>query len=339
MWKSGKLGAAAVAALCLFAAHPAAAADPFYKGKTVSIVIPAGPGGGYGNVAQMLGPHFSRNIPGKPNVITDFQPGAGGLKAANYLYNVSRRDGTVVALLFKDTPMFQILRRSGVKFDMRKMSYIGSMGPIVNTVALWHGAPAKTVEDCMKMQVVMGATGRGPTMYMIPQLMNKLMGTKFKIVTGYKGAAPVRMAMENGEAHGMVVTWDSWKTGAPGWVRDKKINTIAQLAPKKAADLPDVPLLTDFVKDPEAKTVFSIIARTAEVGWYMSTPPEVPKERLATLRAAFEATMKDPAFLADAKSRGLDVDPISAQTVEAAVHAIVNTPKPLVTKIQTLLEY
>ena len=321
------------------ATNRAAAEDEFYRGKQISIVVPAGPGGGYGNIGQMFAPHFARHVPGNPRVIVDFQDGSGGMRAANLVYNVSARDGTVIALLFKDTPMFQVLRPRGVKYDMSKLNYLGSMGPIINNVALWHGAPAKSVADCMKTEIVMGATGKGPTMYMVPVLMNKLMGTKFKVVTGYKGAAPVRLAMENGEAQGMVVTWDSWKTGAPDWIREGKIINIAQLAVKKAPDLPDVPLLTDLVQDPEAKKIFRMIAASSDLGWYVSAPPGVPKERLATLRAAFEATMKDPAFLEEAKRRGLDDDPNPAEVVTAAVNEIVNTPKPLVDKVKKLLDY
>lgn len=335
-----RLAIAALSALCVVAAGgPANAADTFYDGKTVKIMIPAGAGGGYGTIALMLTRHMGRHIPGKPQMIVDFQPGAGGRKAANLLYNASPRDGTVLGLLFKDMPLFQVLRPKGVKYDMTKLNYIGSLGPILNTVAIWHGAPAKNVEDCTKTRIVMGATGKGPTMYMVPKLMNKLMGTKFKIVTGYRGAAPVRAAMEKGEVQGMVVTWDNWRMSAPSWVRDKKINTIAQIGIRKARDLPDVPLLTDLVKDPDGKTIFRAIAQSGDIGWYLSTPPGVPAERLATLRAAFQATVKDPAFLSDARARHFDVEPISAQTVAAAVNEVVRTPKPLLKKMRALLEY
>jgi tripartite-type tricarboxylate transporter receptor subunit TctC len=185
----------------------------------------------------------------------------------------------------------------------------------------------------------MGSTGTGPTMYIVPQLMNNLMGTKFKIVTGYSGAAPVRNAMEKGEVHGMVVTWDNWKMSMPHWIREKKIKTIAQLGLSKLPDLPDVPLLTDLVSDPDAKAIFETIARSGDIGWYLSTPPDVPADRIAALQAAFKAMVTDSGFLADARKRNLDVEPGTAETVEAAVAGVLKLDGRLVGKMKMLLGY
>jgi tripartite-type tricarboxylate transporter receptor subunit TctC len=331
-------GAGLILLSCTGMLH-AETASAFYRGKTISIMVPTGPGGGYGVIGQMIAQHLGRHIPGIPRMIVDFQPGAAGRNATNLFYNVAARDGTVIAMLFRDMPLIQILQEKGVKYDMKRLNYLGSIGPIVNTIALWHTAPANSVQDCMTTEIIMGSTGTGPTMYIVPQLMNKLMGTKFRIVTGYPGAAPVRVAMEKGEVQGMVVTWDNWKMSMPDWIREKKIKTIAQLGISKLPDLPDVPLLTSLVQDPDAKAIFEIIARSGDIGWYLSTPPDVPADRIAALKGAFESMVKDPAFLSDANKRSLDVAPASAEVVTAAVDSVLKTQNGLIKKIKVLLGY
>jgi tripartite-type tricarboxylate transporter receptor subunit TctC len=226
---------------------------------------------------------------------------------------------------------------AGITFDTRKFTWIGT--PIFenNTLVTWHTSPVKTVADAQRLEVAVGATGFN-TSAQYPQVMNSLLGTKFKIIMGYPGGNEINLAMETGEVAGRGSNnWTSWKSTKPDWIRDKKINIIVQIGLTKAADLPDVPLLIDLAKNEDDRAALKLVSAPPSVGRPIFSTPNVPADRVQVLRAAFDATMKDPAFLEEAKKLGLDINPISGVDLEKIVSDIIDTPKPVRDRLAAIL--
>ena len=224
-----------------------------------------------------------------------------------------------------------------MKVDTRELIYIGNPMADNNTTALWHTSPVKTIDDAKRIEVPVGATG-GSTSSQYPKAMNALLGTKFKIIMGYPGGNDINLAMENGEVAGRGSNnWTSWKSTKPDWIRDKKINIIVQIGLTKAADLPDVPLLIDLAKNEDDRAALKLVSAPPSVGRPIFSTPNVPADRVQVLRAAFDATMKDPAFLEEAKKLGLDINPISGVDLEKIVSDIIDTPKPVRDRLAAIL--
>jgi hypothetical protein len=224
-----------------------------------------------------------------------------------------------------------------MKIDTSKLIYIGNPSADNNTTSMWHTSKVKTIEDAMKYEAPMGATG-GSTSSQYPRAMNALLGTKFKIILGYPGGNDINLAMERGEVEGRGSNaWASWKSTRMDWIKDKKINIIVQIGLTKAPDLPDVPLMMDLAKNPEDKAVLKLLSASTTIGRPLFTSPGVPEERVKALRAAFDATMKDPEFLADAQKRGFDINPVSGEELQKIVADIVATPKPIADRLQSII--
>lgn len=331
--------AAGVLVLGLAAGRPAAA-DPvadFYKGKDITILVAFGAGGGYGLYARTLAQHLGRHIPGRPNIITQFMSGAGGAKAANYFYNVSPRDGSVIALLSNAAAMAQVLQGDKLKYDASKLNYIGRMVDMRSAIIVWHTAPVKTLADATKHTIIFGGTGKSSQDYINPALMKNILGYKVKVVLGYKGSKEINLAMEKGEVHAMANSWGSVKARLGHWIKNKQINVIAMVGLTRAPDLPNVPTLLELAKNDEDRAVMELMASTTAVGRAFSTPPAVPAERVAALRAAFKATMDDPAFLADAKKRKMDLEYMSGEKVQKIVAKTIAAPKSVVERFKKAL--
>ena len=318
-------------------AENARADEPFFAGKTVTIVIPAGPGGIYGLYAQVFAPHLSRHVPGNPNFILQYVPGSGGTKAANYIANAAPRDGTVLATPHSSLAITQVLRPDAVKYDVRRFRWIGTIGGSSNTLSVWRAAGVVTVEQATRKQIVIGATGRNAVSYMAPRLMNAVLGTKFKIVTGYKGVADLDIALERGEIQGRANNWLSWKTGKPDWLRDGKIVHLVQISHHRAPDLRDVPLLVDLASNEADAQMFRFISSIGPIGRGLALPDSVPADRIALLRDAFENTLKDPAFLKDAAARQIEIDPTTGPEVEKEIARVLATPRSVVDKLRRLM--
>ena len=313
------------------------AAD-FYKGKQVTMLVGVGLGSSYGTHSRLYTEALKRYLPGKPNIVVQSMPGAGSAKMVNYLYNVAPKDGTVYGFPFKYVAVNQALGLSGLKYDANKFSYIGSFGPINSTVSLWSAtSPAKTLEEARKHTVVMGSSGKSSETFITPTLMNNLLGTKFKIVTGYKGAAPIQLAMERGEVHGIAASWDSLKAGKPDWMRDKKVVLIAQSGTKRNWDLPNLPTLLDLAQTPEQKEILGFFARGNAVGWLTMLPPGVPADRVAAMRKAFDDVMKDAKYQAEIKKRGMDISPISGQEVQQLIKETLAVSPATMKKIKAAM--
>jgi tripartite-type tricarboxylate transporter receptor subunit TctC len=337
---SVRVSAAFGAALILTNATPCAAqSDPvadFYKGKTVNVYIGVGVGGEYDLQARLVAKYIGRHIPGRPNVVPQNMTGASGLKMLNFLYNQAARDGTSIGMIQNGFPAAQAIGRPGIQFDANQLRWLGTIAPVVETMALWHTAGVRSIDDARTKEIVVGATARGGITYTYPALMNELLGTKFKIVTGYTGGNEINIAMERGEVYGRNNSWSSWKVTKQPWLREKKLHVIAQ-AGAKANDL-DAPAIEDLVKSQADRQLVDLIMSGAALGRPMTTTPAVPEERLHALRAAFLATMKDPDFIKETAALNIEIDPVSGETMQKIVANVLATPKPVAERAKPLLE-
>src|SRR5689334_4190957 len=307
----------------------------FYRGKTVNVYIGVGVGGEYDIQARLVARHIGRHIPGKPTVVPQNMTGAGGLRMINYLYNVAPKDATNIGMIANAFPAMQAVGIAGVQFDAAKMGWLGSIAPAVETMAVWHTTGVKSIDDARKREVVAGASARGAITFIYPQMMNEFLGTKFKIVTGYPGGNQINLAMERGEVEARNNTWSSWKATKADWLKDKKITVIAQAGPR-APDL-DAPSVEDAARTPEEKQLIELVVSGTQFGRPMATNT-VPPDRLAALRAAYDATMKDPEFLAEAKALNFEVDPVPGERMQKIVEKVLATPKDVAAKAKGLLE-
>jgi tripartite-type tricarboxylate transporter receptor subunit TctC len=339
MWPLARiLGVAILAALVLGYAVPAAAQSQ------VSVLIGTTPGGGYDVYARALVRHVGRHLPGRPTVIAKNVPGAGGLTLANYMYNRAPADGSEIATVQNGLPfekLFQTLSPDGrnALFDATKFGWIGSITQTVFVTVTWHSAPVKTLRDAIAQQVILGASATSSDSYVLAMLTNRLLDTKFKVVHGYPGAAEVDLAVENGEVQGEAgKDWTTLTSTRPQWIRERKINILVQMGMTPHADLKDVPMAIDRAKTPEDRSVMEVVFAKFGMSRPFFAPPGVAPERLVALRRAFDATMRDEAFLADAKQLGMEVNPVRGEDVEALVTRIMGTPAALAQRARDALK-
>jgi tripartite-type tricarboxylate transporter receptor subunit TctC len=332
---------AALAAVALTAGAASAqqSVADFYKGKSIDLYIGYTQGGGYDLYARFTAKHMEKHIPGNPNIVPRQMVGAGGQKAAAYVYEVAPKDGTVLAATAQELPLEQALGTMQIKFDSTKVNWIGNPSVDNNVVTMWHTSGVKSVEDAKQKQYVMASTGASSSSAQYPQVMNTLMGTKFKILSGYPGGRDMDLAMERGEVHGRgSQAYASYKSTQPDWLRDKKVIFIAQVGLKKEAELPDVPLLMDLASNPDDKAALRLLSTPTAVGRPLYTTPGVPAERVAALRRAYDLTIKDPAYLADMKKAGLEVNSMSGEELQKLAQEVVSTPKPIVERLLKAIE-
>ena len=335
------LKAAALSAALAWA--PAAAAQDaggFYAGKTVTLSVGLSAGGVYGLYGRLLSEHFPRHIPGKPTMITQFMQGAGGLTGANYLGSAAPKDGTYIALLFKDATITQLLRPKAAKYDASKFRWIGRI-TTYNAVLVVSGASGiRSFEDTRKREVIMGATGGKATgSYMIPTLLNSVAGTRFKVISGYAGAAGMTMAMEKGETHGWAGgALTGYKGPRAQQVKDGSVVILLQSGLERDRDFPDVPLLREVVKDAESRPAVEFIDSSNVVGLAIAAPAGVSEDKIAVLRAAFARTVRDPAFIEDVTKRNLDVLPMEGEALQKFVEDTLATPQKVVDQVQAILK-
>jgi len=310
----------------------------FYRGKTVRIVVGVGVGSGYDINARALARHLSAHIPGNPTVIVQNQPGAGSLTMTNTLYNNGPFDGTVIGASFNGTPMAPLLQPSGVRFEATKLSWVGSTNRETQAMYVWHTAPIMTLEDLKTKEMIVGAQAPGSTQYDYPVLARELFGMKFKVITGYEATPKIHLAMERGEVHGTWANWSTLKAIAANWLEEKKIRILAQWALKKHPEMAGVPLFLDQAKTEADRQALTLALARLEFGRPFFMPPNVPPERVSAIRRAFDATMKDKEFLADAEKLKIEVDPLSGEEVASLVGQLYRTPADTVTRVRTALE-
>jgi tripartite-type tricarboxylate transporter receptor subunit TctC len=308
-------------------AHADTVAD-FYKGKQISVYIGFTAGGGYDVYARLVSKHMGAHIPGEPALVPKNMAGAGSRKVTAYIYTVAPKDGTSLATADQSQALQQAMEDPTIQFDVRRLTWIGNPNKDVNTVTVWHTSGIKTLDDAKKREVVVGATGSN-TSAQYPQAINFFLGTKFKIINGYPGGNDINLAMERGEVMGRGSNaWASWKGTKPAWLRDKQIVILAQVGLQKAPDLPDVPLLMDLGKTPEDRAALKLLSAATEIGRPIYSTPDVPTDRVAALRKAFDDTMNDPKFIADAEP---------GTRLQEVVAEMLATPKPVVKRLAEAL--
>jgi tripartite-type tricarboxylate transporter receptor subunit TctC len=310
----------------------------FYRGKTLELMIGYTPGGGYDTYGRLMARHLGSHLPGNPQIVVRNMPGGGGRVLMGHMANVAQKDGSVLAVVDQSLPLAQAMRDPSIHFDAKAMTWIGNPDADNNTVATWYTTGVKTVEDARKKEVIVGSTGPN-TSSQIALAMNATLGTKFKVVTGYPGGNEINMSMENGETGARASSpWATWKATKPDWVRDKKINIIAQVGLTRAPDLPDVPLLIDLATNDDDRAALRLLSAPATVGRPLFTTPGVPKERVDQLRRAFDAMVKDPAFLEEAKKLNLDINPVPGEELQKIVADIVDTPQRISERLAAITE-
>jgi tripartite-type tricarboxylate transporter receptor subunit TctC len=309
------------------------AISDFYTGKTLTLIISTGVGGGVDANARMVAKHMTNHIPGKPTIVPKNMTGAGHLQATNYMYNVAPKDGTSLAAILPSFVIYQIIDGKGAQYDARRFLWIGASDVDNQNMYTWAAANIKSVDDAKKREVLMGGTGAGSYTTLWPILMNNLLGTKFKMVMGYKATTEIHLAMQRGEVQGRAGNYfSSLRSQNPDWLRDKKINFLAQIGSEKDPDFMDVPLLTDLAQNDEQRQIFKLFSGEIGLGRPIITTPDVPAARLAALRKAFQETVDDPAFREDAKKADLGVHPLSADKLKAISEGILDTPSAMVEK-------
>jgi tripartite-type tricarboxylate transporter receptor subunit TctC len=337
-----RLFALFLAILMLAGAVSKASADPvedFYRGKTLDLIIPSSPGGDYDIRGRMIARYMGRYIPGHPNIIPRNMPAGVGIQAANYLANIAPRDGTVLHIIFQSMPSYQAMGGQSVEFDVRQFGWLGNTTDSPNVVNSWYTTGIKTIQDVMERELVVGAPGTGTTSYIYPAAMNALAGTKFKIVTGYPGGNDVNLAMEKGEVGGRGSnSWASWKSGHPEWIADKKIYILVQIGLKRAADLPDVPLMSELAKNDADRKVLTFMSSDMGISRALVTTPGVPPERLAALRTAFMQMMQDPDFLAEAAKTQMDIFPSSGEEAQKVADSMFDYSPDVLARAKALID-
>ena len=319
----------------------AALADPvedFYRGKTVVITVGMAPPDQHDNDARALQRHMGRYIPGNPQIVVQNMPGAGSLKATQYLATVAPKDGLAFGIVQRGVMMMPLLGYPEATFDPTKFSFVGSRAPETSIVVLWHEAKVKTIEQAMREVVILASAGGGADSNTMPFIYNDTLGTKFKTVIGYSGGGDMNLAMERREVDGRA----GWSMGAmrgthEDWYQEKKANIILQHALRKHAEIPNVPNARDIAKNDADRALIDLFAKRAEIGFPVFAPAGIPPDRLAALREAYIRTMRDPAYLVDAKAMQAEVDPIPGARMNALVSDVYATPRDIIERAKNIL--
>ena len=336
--RSGLAGVMVLSAL--MAAQTATAQSPaeFYKGKQLTFIVGSSPGGGYDAQARLLARHMGKHLPGAPSFVVQNMPAAGSLAATNHLYTIAPKDGSTFGMVQRGMLTATLTNPTGVRFDISKFNWIGNMASETAVVVAWADSPIKTTDDLFTKEMIVGGTGPTIDTETTPRLLNALIGTKFKVISGYPGTTEVTLAMERGEVDGLGDwSWSNVKSRRGDYLRDKKIRVLMQSALEKEPDLPDVPLALDYVKNPEDRQIMELIMAQKTVARPILAPPAVPQDRIDTLRAAFMATGKDAEFMQDADKSKLDIGLSSGADVDKVVARIVQTPPALADKLSAAI--
>lgn len=329
--KIAHMAAAVIVAVAVVNAAKAQPTDAFYKGKRITIVVGSAAGSGYDAYARLLARHMSKHIPGNPLLIVQNMPGGGGLTAANHLYNVATGDGTIIGSLQRGLLISPLVMPEGVKYDVNKLRWLGSTNAETGVVAVWHTAPHRTIADVMERELIVGGSGPYTDSESTPRAYNRILGTKFRIVSGYESTAPVLLAMERGEVEGIGnSSWSNWTTIFAHYLKDNTVRILLQSGLKKNRDLPDVPLSLDLAKTEADRQALKLLLAPNEIGRPFVAPPAVPADRLQILRSAFEATMQDKALIEEANAQNMDISPVSGQYIEETVSYLFSLPTAVI---------
>jgi tripartite-type tricarboxylate transporter receptor subunit TctC len=321
-----------LAALTSTSAHAADVSD-FYKGRTVSIIIGYSVGGGYDTYGRLLARYLANHIPGRPNVVPQNMPGAGSIKAANYIYSVAPKDGTAIGTFGRTVPVAPLLGTAGASFDATKFAWLGSISRDTSLCITSRRSSVRTWDDFLKTQSTLGGEGSGSDPDVFSLLYKNVFGAKIKLVSGYPGTNDTSLAMERGEIDGFCgLSWSTLKSRHPDWLKDKSINLIVQAGLRKEPELPDVPFALDLARTDEQRQILKLVLVSQQMARPFAAPPGLPADRRGALLTAFAETLRDADFLAEAKRETLDVDPVSAGEVDAMLAEAYATPKAVAEK-------
>ena len=329
--------AAALAALAL--AQPVSAQSPaeFWRGKNVNVLIGVGAGGLYDITARLAARHMGRYIPGNPTLVPQNMLGAGGAAMVTWLASNAARDGTNFGAIANNFPAMQAAGVEGMRFDLGQFHWIGSISALSGTMSVWKSAGVNSIEEARTKELIAGASGRGADTYSMPAMLNEFLGTKFKMVMGYKGGNEINLAMERGEVQARYNFWAAWLSTRPQWIANGDVKMLVYMGPKPKG-LEGVPNVTDFVKNPDDRRVVELIISGTKLGTPLAFPGGVPADRVAAMRAAFQETMKDAEFLKEAEKLQLAVDPVRGEDMQAIVAEVLATPKDLAARARAFLE-
>jgi tripartite-type tricarboxylate transporter receptor subunit TctC len=331
---------AALAALIFGASTAASLAQApaeTFAGKTMQMVIGVSPGGGYDLWGRIVARHLGRHLPGMPSIVPQNMPGAGSMTALNYIYNVAPRDGSVLGIVARDTALAPLQGAEGGRFDATKLSWIGTPALETNVCIGWRGARAQNAQDLTRFEMVLGTVGPGSGSHNYPKALTGLLDMKFKLIPGFPGSADVFLAMERGEVDGFCESLDSVTGKRPDWIKSGKVNVLFQAGVEKHPDLPNAPLVFDLARNPQERTAIEFLYAGQGIGRPFIGPPGISAERLKLLRGAFDAMLVDPDFIAEAASKGLELEPQSGAALEAFVKRIYATPADIVARVSALV--
>jgi tripartite-type tricarboxylate transporter receptor subunit TctC len=326
--------AAAIAFIACVLASTSAAAQ-----QQVNFAVGYSPGATYDIYTRTFARHLGKHLPGNPSVVVQNMTGAGSLRSANYLFNTAPKDGNTIGMFARGLAMQPLLDMTGIQYDARKFNWIGSISSDVSLVLSWHDRPFRTIDDVRKNEMVVAGTGSGADSVIYPYILNGVLGTKFKVVTGYPGAADFLLAVERREADGTAgVSWSGLNAARPEWIAEKKINVIVQLGLKRHPEMNPAPLVMDFATNDSDRGVLELIFARQDMAYPIVAPPGTPPERVAVLRAAFEAVMRDPNYLADAHKQHLESAFMTSAEIESLIGRIFASPPAVIARAQQAIE-
>jgi tripartite-type tricarboxylate transporter receptor subunit TctC len=309
----------------------AQSAADFYRGKAVNLIVGYSPGGGYDTYTRILARHLGKHIPGNPTVVVQNMPGAGSLKLANYLYNIAPKDGTTIGIFSRGMAMEPLIGGANTQFDSTKFTWLASGTNETSVFVAWHTSPVKTWNDLMTKTFTVGGEGSGSDPDIYALLLKNAFGAKLKLITGYPGTAEIAIALERGEVDTRASwSWTSLKTLKPDWLAQKKVNLPVQLSLTKGSDLPDVPLISEFAANDRQRQMLKLILSRQEMARPYAAPPDLPDDRKAALRKAFDNAWSDPELLAEMAARGQEVNPVSGAALDRLIAELYATPKDVV---------
>jgi tripartite-type tricarboxylate transporter receptor subunit TctC len=331
--------AVALFAMAVFATAPvdAESVADFYRGRSVDFVVGSGAGGGYDIYARLLARRMGEHIPGKPTLIVKNVVGGGGIRASNLLYNVSPRDGSVIATVSRAMITAPVLGIEAAKFDANMFTWFGNLTGEDSVCVAWHTAQVKTWDDLKKTKLIVGTAAPGTSTYTFPALLKNMFGARFDLVTGYPDASQTVLAMERGEVQGICQTYSTIKATHPSWIKDGTVNVLTVVGLRRNAELPDVPAAAEFATTNEQQRIIKLVLGPELIGRPVFAPPALPSDRVAALREAFMATTKDRQFLADAARQNLEIAPTGGQEIQELVADILSAPPDMVTKAKAML--
>jgi tripartite-type tricarboxylate transporter receptor subunit TctC len=310
--------------------------EQFYKGRTVAIVVGFATGGAYDPYARLVARHLPKHLPGAPNIVIRNMQGAGSAIAANHLYNVSPKDGSELGVIAGSAAIEPVLGNRSVQYDGQKFTWLGSANDEIAGCLAWHSSPFETAQDLFQKEMIIGASGASNLEF--PTAMNAVLGTRMKLVRGYKGPADILIALERGEVEGMCGMINTIVgTQRPHWIRDGKVRILIQIGLERSARMGAVPFVMDYARSEDDKRVLRLIFGWTIMGRPFLAPPDIPADRKAALRKAFDQTMRDPELLADAARQNLDIAPVGGAEIDRFLAGVYATPRPLIERAAKIL--